>query len=89
MEQGSSSGKLKSERGLICPKCHRSRLSRTARKGFWQNRIMAWFGYYPWKCRSCRKTFMIRKRHEEGAHTSHRGSQHAPRSSSSSDSSSD
>jgi len=39
---------------MQCPKCDRGELRRTARKGFLERQIYARFGYYPWKCPTCK-----------------------------------
>lgn len=51
--------------------CGKQTLYRTSRKGFLQRVVYARFGYYPWKCGSCKNVQMLKKR---GVHRSKRGS---------------
>jgi hypothetical protein len=45
----------------ICLKCG-ERLRRLARRGFLENGIFPFFGYFPWECLSCRNKRMLRAR---------------------------
>jgi hypothetical protein len=45
-----------------CQKCGGDRVYRVERKGFMQEKIYPCFGYYPWRCISCRNHVMLRKR---------------------------
>ncbi len=38
---------------------------RIRQKGFWQRVFLRRFGYYPWECRFCRSTFVLKKRHND------------------------
>lgn len=48
---------------ILCPECGGDRPRRLERKGFLQTQIYALFGYFPWLCTDCKKTFMTRKRY--------------------------
>jgi transposase-like protein len=48
---------------VLCPKCGSDRPRRVERKGFFEKRIYPLFGYYPWRCPSCRAAFYLRKRY--------------------------
>jgi hypothetical protein len=45
-----------------CPQCGNRDLRRRVRAGLRQKCIFPIFGYYPWECLSCRKTWMLRAR---------------------------
>lgn len=47
---------------VACPDCGRPKMRRMTRLGFLQEKLWPLFGYYPWKCRVCRKTRMLRYR---------------------------
>jgi hypothetical protein len=47
---------------LMCPACRTQTLRRTERKGFMQRLIYAGFGYYPWKCSTCKSIQLIKNR---------------------------
>ena len=46
----------------VCPKCGNCDLRRRVRAGLLQKCVFPLFGYYPWECLSCRKTWMRRVR---------------------------
>jgi len=52
------------EAGSECPRCGNQYLMRLARIGFFENKLLPLFGYYPWVCGACskRKYFRIRGR---------------------------
>jgi len=50
------------ESHLHCKMCGSSRVFRVFRQGFLQEKVYPLFGYYPWRCRSCRGAMMLRKR---------------------------
>lgn len=56
---------------IICPGCGSEYLRRVRREGFIRKRVYAYFGYFPWECAICRKTFMLRvrgkRRHPQNA----------------------
>lgn len=45
-----------------CRICGQFTLGRVARRGFWQRRILALFGLYPWQCMTCGSSKWMRKR---------------------------
>jgi ribosomal protein S27AE len=45
-----------------CPRCGGNHMKRLRREGFFQRRVFAAFGYYPWKCSKCGGSFMLKKR---------------------------
>lgn len=47
---------------VICQRCGRGRVHRVFREGFLQEIVYPWFGYYPWRCTTCGKVVMLRKR---------------------------
>lgn len=47
---------------LCCPRCRQDQLARIARRGFLRQRVLPFFGFYPWECAICRKEFLKRKR---------------------------
>jgi predicted RNA-binding Zn-ribbon protein involved in translation (DUF1610 family) len=47
---------------LTCPTCGKQMLKRTSRKGFMQRVVFVRFGYYPWKCGSCRSVRLLKNR---------------------------
>ena len=55
---------------LRCTKCGAT-LRRLSRKGFLQDKIYSWFGYYPWECPYCRVPLMLKKRTQR-QHKKHR-----------------
>jgi ssDNA-binding Zn-finger/Zn-ribbon topoisomerase 1 len=44
---------------IECPKCHYANVYRMQRKGFLQTSVYPLFGYFPWECGKCRKTYML------------------------------
>lgn len=47
---------------LECPKCHYRDVYRMKRVGFLQIFVYPWFGYFPWECGKCRKTYILKGR---------------------------
>jgi len=47
-----------------CPKCSSFNISRSERKSFLEKHFYTFFGFFPWKCLSCRARFMMRDRGE-------------------------
>jgi hypothetical protein len=45
-----------------CSICGQPEMRRLNRNGFWERRVLSFFGYYPWECVICRK-----KRYRKGA----------------------
>ena len=45
-----------------CPTCGSRRLRRLERMGFLQNKVYSMFGYYPWRCGTCKTSFYLRRR---------------------------
>ena len=55
--------KVQEGSGVFCPDCGGKRVRRVERKGFMQKHVYPWFGLFPWYCRECRQSFMLRKRY--------------------------
>ena len=53
---------------MVCPGCSSPYLRRVRREGFMRKRVYAYFGYFPWECAICRKTFMLRVRGKRTRH---------------------
>ena len=49
---------------MECPQCLRGEFRRTARKGFFERHIYVRFGYFPWKCPTCRFRTLLKSRGE-------------------------
>jgi hypothetical protein len=45
-----------------CKFCGNGRVFRIFREGYLQEKIYPIFGYYPWKCKTCGKSMMLRIR---------------------------
>ena len=45
-----------------CRECGSGRVYRVKREGFLQERIYPLFGFYPWRCMTCREPMMLHKR---------------------------
>jgi len=45
-----------------CKHCGNARVFRLFRHGFLQSTIYPLFGYYPWKCKACKESMMLRSR---------------------------
>ena len=45
-----------------CKHCGSDRLFRVFRQGYLQEKIYPLFGFYPWKCRSCKGYMLLHKR---------------------------
>jgi len=45
-----------------CPKCHALQARRVKQEGFIQKAILQKLGFYPWECRFCKATFVLKKR---------------------------
>lgn len=45
-----------------CPKCHALQARRVRQQGMLQTLILCHLGFYPWECRFCKATFVLRKR---------------------------
>ncbi len=50
------------EERVHCDDCGSDEVYRIFRKGFFQQRIYPWFGFYPWRCKKCGLRLMLRKR---------------------------
>lgn len=46
-----------------CPHCDGESTRRVARSKSLRDRLMYFFGYFPWECVDCREKFFDRKRH--------------------------
>lgn len=51
-----------SSQRVACPKCKSSAILRLTRTGFWQEKVLPFFGRYPWECKICRLKFSLKKR---------------------------
>jgi hypothetical protein len=49
---------------MNCRKCNQPLLRRRKRRGFFQNVIFPFFGFYPWKCSLCESLGMYHARGE-------------------------
>ncbi len=47
-----------------CPKCHAVHSRRIRQEGFLQQAILRRLGYFPWECRFCKVTFVVKNRGE-------------------------
>lgn len=56
----STQGTSKSE--VTCPECGSNHMRRLPRQGFLQQKLYAYFGYFPWECPICRKVMMLKHR---------------------------
>ncbi|SPE26300.1 hypothetical protein SBA5_540058 [Candidatus Sulfotelmatomonas gaucii] len=50
---------------VMCRFCGSDRVFRIYREGFLQRRIYSFFGFYPWRCRTCKANVMLHKRRDE------------------------
>jgi hypothetical protein len=50
---------------VMCRFCRSGRVYRIYREGFLQRRIYPLFGFYPWRCRTCKTSVMLHKRTNE------------------------
>jgi hypothetical protein len=46
-----------------CPKCEGDSTRRVARTKSLRDRVMYFFGFFPWECVNCREKFFNRKRY--------------------------
>jgi hypothetical protein len=54
---------MKSTSGeVVCPTCKGTVAMRINRSGFLQEKVLSFFGIYPWKCGACGVAFLYRKR---------------------------
>jgi hypothetical protein len=51
-----------SSSSMVCPTCEKPTLRRVSRKGFLQRVVFSWFGYYPWKCKTCKSVQLVKSR---------------------------
>jgi DNA-directed RNA polymerase subunit RPC12/RpoP len=51
---------------LQCPKCGSERVRRIERKGILERRLFKFFGYFPWRCATCRDKFFLKRRSRDG-----------------------
>lgn len=50
-----------------CPKCEALQARRVKQDGFFQKFILQRLGFYPWECRFCKATFVLKNRgHRKG-----------------------
>jgi hypothetical protein len=47
---------------IRCMKCSGGKLARIERRGFLEKKIFRLLGYYPWRCRVCKRHFLLKKR---------------------------
>ncbi len=45
---------------MHCQKCGTT-MRRLSRRGFLQQKVFSFFGYYPWECPLCRKLVLLKK----------------------------
>lgn len=45
-----------------CKKCGSERIYRLFREGYLQEKIYPILGFYPWRCKACKHSMMLRKR---------------------------
>jgi phage FluMu protein Com len=45
-----------------CPKCHALQARRVKQEGFIQKAILQKLGFFPWECRFCKSTFVLKNR---------------------------
>jgi DNA-directed RNA polymerase subunit RPC12/RpoP len=58
VESASSKGQVQ------CKYCGNGRVFRIFREGYLQEKIYPIFGYFPWKCKTCGKSMMLRVRNK-------------------------
>jgi DNA-directed RNA polymerase subunit RPC12/RpoP len=51
---------------LQCVSCGSERVRRIERKGILERRLFKLFGYFPWRCATCRAKFFLKRRSREG-----------------------
>ena len=49
-----------------CSLCGGKRVHRVKRNGLKEKWIFSLFGYYPWRCSTCRTKFYLKRRHRSG-----------------------
>jgi DNA-directed RNA polymerase subunit RPC12/RpoP len=57
--------------GVQCPRCDSRYLTRTSREGFLEGKVYSMFGYFPWHCKGCGGSFLIKKRGQPARHHHH------------------
>jgi hypothetical protein len=50
------------KRRIHCSHCGSHRIFRVFRQGYLQEKIYPFFGFYPWKCKTCSGCMMLRLR---------------------------
>jgi hypothetical protein len=45
-----------------CPKCHALQARRVKQEGIFQKLILRHMGFFPWECRFCKSTFVLKNR---------------------------
>ncbi len=50
-----------------CPKCEALQARRMKQEGFFQKVILQKLGFYPWQCRFCKATFVLKNRGHRSA----------------------
>jgi hypothetical protein len=54
------------ERSTVhCPTCNAGHPYRIKRRGWIRRKFLPFFGYYPWFCPLCKKSFVMRRRYSE------------------------
>ncbi|HLI04297.1 MAG TPA: hypothetical protein VKU93_08505 [Terracidiphilus sp.] len=51
---------------LLCVNCGSERVRRIERKGILERRFFKLFGYFPWRCATCRTKFFLKRRSRDG-----------------------
>jgi hypothetical protein len=59
---GELAGMAKVGNGVYCKHCGSNQIFRVFRQGYMQERIYPLFGFYPWKCKVCQGSMLLRKR---------------------------
>ena len=53
---------------ISCERCGSEKMHRVFREGFLQQHIYPFFGYFPWRCKTCGNLALMHKRHRGRAH---------------------
>ena len=59
---GDLGGIAKAGDGFYCKYCGSKQIFRVFRRGYLQETIYPLFGFYPWKCKVCHRSMLLRKR---------------------------
>ena len=53
---------------VYCKVCGSERVHRVYREGYFEERILPLFGFFPWRCSACGERLMLHKRHRDKRH---------------------